>query len=165
MTTTATLQSSIVCEVGYSEYDAGGTLLDSRDPGLVLYETYFGDSDPITTCVEVCTVYVTEGVTFTSTYRSGVTAERCEQLRSQYESNGEPYNTNYSTYVHDGWREKEVLEYSSNTTVLCCTEDGCNDQCVNEHPPQLDASGIPGLNFACLCLAATMWLTNRVVRW
>ena len=132
--------ASITCEVGYAEYNAVGTVIREKAQAAVLYETRTTDTKLINTCIEVCTTYTTNNYTFSSTYRLAGDGDDCSEQRAKYLTSGEPYNTEDGLFTHRGWRENEVFAYTSNTTVLCCLESGCNALCPNAAPPSLNAA-------------------------
>lgn len=146
------LMNSINCEVGYRKYDAVGSLLDERQTESRLFETYYGDEQLYSTCIEVCTTYTTDDVVFTSTYRVAGDQDTCAEVNNTYSAAGEPYNTPGSLIIHTGWREDEIINYSSSTTVICCSENDCNNQCPELLPPSLDVASrmMPALGFSTI---------------
>jgi hypothetical protein len=146
--------ASTRCEVGFNTYNAVGQLQASSVAGSALFETFDVDASVVSTCIEVCTVYTTSGVKFTSTYRTAGNADLCGSLTATYEALGEPYNTEDAVFVHSGWREDEYFPYSATTTVLCCTESNCNALCPALPPPSLSGAAVRCAELAAGVLAA-----------
>jgi hypothetical protein len=150
--TPPTLVNTFLCEVGYTTYDPSGIVLAEADPYLRRFVVYSDDAargDLVDTCVEVCTVYNTEGWEFVSTYRVAGNSTTCSAARSTYEAPGEPYNVQGALFLYDDWVIDESLNYSATTTVHCCTGPVCEGNCTGSAVPAISAAARPADAVTC----------------
>ena len=175
MTTTATtpgsteapllLRHSVTCQMAYKEYDPVGNLLAESTTPAETFQTFYDVSEElIDNCIEVCTVFNTEGTVFSSSFRTAGTNVTCQDTRDQYEVDAAPYNTLQGKVVHKGWLFDEVFNYTATTTVRCCTDDLCNSVCAAIDPPSLrDGTGLPVSAAAGPAIGASAFLFSIVL--